>query len=142
YDQIPGRGQIPLPCSGQRLLACLYRFTDVTHLGDQPRRAVGLVFAHSHEDLLLHLLARDARKDCAEVGELCWRRIVTVRQPEYRVRTNSLVLARVLDDRVQRGDRAGVTSLSEPEYRGIAGAETSRARDVDQCGDSGAVSNV
>src|SRR5438132_419501 len=43
---------------------------------------------------------------------------------------------------MQRGDGAGVTSLSEPEYRGIAGAETTRARDLDQCGDSGAVSNV
>src|SRR5437868_6588710 len=55
------------------------------------------------------------------------------------MRANAVVLSRVFYDGVQRRQRAPVAALSEPENRRAASAETAVPRDVNECGDAGAI---
>src|SRR6185436_7930965 len=48
------------------------------------------------------------------------------------MRTDALVFAIVLDDAVERGDRAWITGLAQPEHRRAAGAKVSVPREIDE----------
>src|SRR5207237_7230631 len=97
----------------------------------QPRGTVRPVLAHPHQHLLFHFGAAETREDSAQVSKLGRGDVVAMGEREYRVRPDALVLARILDDGVQRGDRARVASLSQREDRRVTGSDTAIASEID-----------